>query len=260
MPRAAREKSSTGIYHVILRGMNRQTIFEDEEDSEKFLQTLGKYQKKSEFVLYAYCLMGNHVHLLIKEEGEDLGVVFRRIGASYVYWYNLKYDRCGHLFQDRYKSETVEGDRYFLAVLRYIHQNPLKAGLVKELEHYPWSSYREYITKGKFTDINYALGLFNNDRLKATREFKDFHKTEGQQKCLDIDERKKWKDADAIELIKSVCHVANCKEVHKLDREKQNHYFKLLNEEGLTARQISRITGIGRWTVLNACQKNGNVK
>lgn len=92
MPRS-RAKSRTGIYHVILRGVNRQTILEDEEDATKFMQTLEEYQKKSQFKLYAYCLMGNHVHLLVKEEKEDLGVTMRRIGASYVYWYNWKYER-----------------------------------------------------------------------------------------------------------------------------------------------------------------------
>ena len=89
--------------------------------------------------------MNNHIHLLIKEGQEELGTVFRRIGAKYVYWYNRKYSRRGHLFQDRYKSEVVEDDGYLLTVLRYIHQNPLKAGIVKNIEQYPWSSYQDYI-------------------------------------------------------------------------------------------------------------------
>ena len=114
MPRAARVKSKTGIYHIILRGINRQIIFEDEEDSLKFLQTLSEYKEKSKYEIYAYCLMGNHVHILIKEGKEELGIAMRRIGASYVYWYNWKYERNGHLFQDRYKSEAVEDDKYLL--------------------------------------------------------------------------------------------------------------------------------------------------
>ena len=94
--------------------------------------------------------MTNHVHLLIKERNEDLGIVFRRIGAKYVYWYNHKYKRRGYLFQDRYKSEAVESDEYLLTVLRYIHQNPVKAGISKNVRSYPWSSYNEYITKAVF--------------------------------------------------------------------------------------------------------------
>jgi len=136
MPRSARKKSKSGIYHIILRGVNRQTIFEDEEDTEKFLETLAEYKKENGYKTYAYCLMGNHIHLLIKEEKEDLGIAMRRIGASFVYWYNWKYDRTGHLFQDRYKSEVVEDEKYLLTVLRYIHQNPIKADLVKDIKEY----------------------------------------------------------------------------------------------------------------------------
>ena len=129
MPRAARKKSSTGIYHVMLRGINGQPVFLDDEDNEKYLQTLKECKALSEFELYGYCLMGNHAHLLLKEGKEDLALVFKRMGARYVFWYNWKYRRYGHLFQDRYKSEAAESDSYFTTVLKYIHQNPKKAGL-----------------------------------------------------------------------------------------------------------------------------------
>ena len=128
MPRTARTKSESGIYHVMLRGINQQVIFKDEEDNRKFLEVLNDCKAVSGYKLFAYCLMGNHIHLLIKVEKEDLEQIFKRIGGRFVYWYNGKYSRGGHLFQDRYKSEPVETDEYFLAVLRYIHQNPVKAG------------------------------------------------------------------------------------------------------------------------------------
>jgi len=125
MPRQARQKSESGIYHIMLRGINQQIIFEDEEDSEKFIETLKTYKAISGYKIFAYCLMGNHCHLLLKVEKEDLVLIFKRIAGSYVYWYNWKYYRRGHLFQDRFKSEPVEDDVYFLTVLRYIHQNPV---------------------------------------------------------------------------------------------------------------------------------------
>lgn len=249
MPRTAREKSRTGIYHMILRGLNRQTIFEDEEDATKFMRTLEHYQKECEFKLYAYCLMGNHVHLLMKEGKEKLGITMRRIGASYVYWYNWKYERSGHLFQDRYKSEAVENDRYFITVVRYIHQNPVKAGIVKETADYKWSSYHEYLGKPKIVDKNPVLRLFDGDEGKAIVHFKAFHAIEGKDTCLEVNEKKKWKDREAIELIKNVCQVAHCNEVQNLNKEKQYQCLKQLSAEGLSARQISRITGIGRWIV-----------
>ena len=113
MPRSARKKSESGIYHIMLRGINKQQIFEDKEDSERFLETLYKYKKQCEYEIYAYCLMGNHLHILLKEGKEDLTLMLKRIAGSYVYWYNWKYHRSGHLFQDRFKSEPVEDNAYF---------------------------------------------------------------------------------------------------------------------------------------------------
>ncbi len=106
----------------MLRGINRQQIFEDKEDMQRFIETLLRYREQCEYVVYAYCLMGNHVHILLKEGKEDLTLILKRIAGSYVYWYNWKYRRIGHLFQDRFKSEPVDDDGYFLTVLRYIHQ------------------------------------------------------------------------------------------------------------------------------------------
>jgi len=132
MPRQARRKSESGIYHIMLRGINQQQIFEDEEDSLRFLETLLKYKEQCGYEIYAYCLMGNHIHILLKEGKENLTLVLKRIAGSYVYWYNWKYRRSGHLFQDRFKSEPVEDDEYFLTVIRYIHQNPIKAGIRRQ--------------------------------------------------------------------------------------------------------------------------------
>jgi putative transposase len=134
MPRNARKKSESAIYHIMLRGINKQTIFEDDEDKEKFIQTSCGYN------LYVYCLMSNHVHFLLKTNKEPLEKIMKRIGASYVYWYNWKYERIGHLFKDRFRSEPVEDDAYFLTVLRYIHQNPLKAGFVQDIAKYRYKS------------------------------------------------------------------------------------------------------------------------
>ena len=136
MPRKARIESKSGIYHIMLRGINRQQIFEDDEDFEKFLWVMKDVKQLSRFKLYGYCLMGNHIHLLLKPENEPLELIFRRIGSKYVYWYNLKYQRTGHLFQDRFKSEPVNDEKYLMTVLRYIHQNPTKAKLAKKIEDY----------------------------------------------------------------------------------------------------------------------------
>ncbi len=244
MPRVARGKSSTGIYHVMFRGVNHQIIFEDDEDYIKYLDTLKTYQAKSDYTIYAYCLMGNHIHLLIKEETEDLGLTFKRIGASYVHWYNWKYDRRGHLFQDRYKSEIVENDSYFLTVLRYIHQNPLKAGMVKDISDYRWSSYHEYLGQPGICDIDFTFGMFSADRMKAIQLFKEFNFAQNQDCCLDYDQNIRLNDAEASAFIKSISFVENLTEVQCLEKEKRNEIIKACKEKGISLRQIARLTGV----------------
>ena len=252
MPRAARKRSNTGIYHVILRGHNRQEIFKDNEDSTRFLHTLKKYQEPGDYRLYAYCLMTNHVHLLIKEEKNELGIIMRRIGASYVYWYNWKYERSGHLFQDRFRSEAVEDDQYFLTVLRYIHQNPVKAGLAKKPGDYKWSSYKEIIRNPEIVHADYVLGFFNPNREAAIEEYKTFHKTIENASCLEIDEQKKYKDAEAEEIIKNTCNVSSCSQINSVEKTERDVLLKALKEKGLSTRQIARLTGVNRNVILKA--------
>jgi len=251
MPRTIRLESETGIYHVVLRGNNKQTIFEDEQDNEMFLVTLEQYKKQSGYKLFAYCLMGNHIHLLMKTEKENLGQIFQRIGASYVYWYNRKYDRTGHLFQARFKSEVVETDNYLFAVLRYIHQNPLKAGMIMKLEDYIWSSYCEYLglSDDHYVDKDFVLMMFNEDRNKAIADFKTFNEIPTDKKYLDISEKKLISDEKVIQMIKKKYSVFSSKDVQNFDLEQRNKCIQYLLNKGLSIRQISRVTGISRYFI-----------
>ena len=172
MPRMSRSISESGIYHIMLRGINKQAIFETDEERTRFLETVIKYKEICGFDLYAYCIMSNHVHLLVKETEEPISNIIKRIGGSYAFWYNKKYERCGHLFQERYKSEPVEDDEYFLTVLRYIHQNPTKAGMVKDISAYKWSSYNEYTMESDIVDRNFALQMFSKEPSKAISSMK----------------------------------------------------------------------------------------
>ncbi len=244
MPRSARKKSSSGIYHIVLRGINKQRIFEDDEDNRYFLEKLKTYKDISGYEIYAYCLMSNHVHLLMKEGEEPLSTAFRRIGASYVYWYNWKYSRAGHLFQDRFKSEPVEQDEYFLTVMRYIHQNPLKAGIVKEIQEYPWSSYREYSQKPVICDTKFALNMFSLEPKKALRAWVKFNQEKNNDQCLEYDNGARLNDSEAAALIKSVANVKKPGDIQTYKKQKRNEVIKLLKEKGLSIRQIERLTGV----------------
>ena len=243
MSRQARKKSESGIYHIMLRGINRQQIFEDEEDRQKFLDILENYKDLCSYTIYAYCLMGNHIHLLLKQGKEDLALVFKRIAGSYVYWYNWKYHRCGHLFQDRYKSEPVEDDGYFQTVLRYIHQNPVKAKICKQAEEYQYSSMREYLTFPFLVDTDFAFSMLTKE------QFIEYHAEENNDSCLEMGDRFRYTDTKAEALIMKVAKCKSVSAFQQLDRDRRNACIHKLHEKGLSIRQISRLTGISKKTV-----------
>lgn len=241
MPRQARVKSESGIYHIMLRGINAQQIFEDEEDNEKFLEVLKDFKAMSEYKIFAYCLMGNHLHLLIKVGTEDLGKIFKRIGGRYVYWYNYKYLRRGHLFQDRYKSEPVEDDAYFLTVLRYIHQNPVQAGLCSTCVDYQYSSYHDYLKPeaNQLTDVDFGLGIINRE------QFIEFNNQHNDDKCLEVEDNNfRLTDIEAKKIIFNVSNCKNVAEFQKLELGQRDQFIKELKENGLSFRQICRLTGV----------------
>lgn len=247
MPRKARIKSNSGIYHIIMRGINHQTIFEDEEDCNKFIQTLQRYKEICEYKIYAYCLMGNHLHLLLREGKETLETVMRRICGSYVFWYNRKYERVGNLFQGRYMSEPVEDDIYLLNVIRYIFRNPIKAGIVANVNDYKWTNYIEYIKGANQTDIDFVLNILHTDRKEAIREFIEHIERNCDDNCLDIQYKKRITDDDARKIIRLHCKVDHAIDLQKFDIVKRNLYLKDLKQSyGLSIKQIERLTGVNR--------------
>ena len=246
MSRYARRKSESGIFHIMLRGINKQTIFEDDEDRERFLETIERYKAISEYEIYGYCLMSNHIHLLIRETEDPIATIIKRICSSYVYWYNSKYGRCGHLFQERYKSEIVEDDVYLLTVLRYIHQNPLKAGLSKDIKEYKWSSYNGYIGRSRIINTDFVLEIFSGNREKAINLFIEHSNEQNEDKCLDYDEKMRLTDNDVKEQFRKL-GIENISELQRLEKSKRNAVIKELKSiEGVTIRQLSRITGISK--------------
>ena len=251
MPRQARKHSESGIYHTMLRGINQQEIFEDEEDNQKFLQILKECKAISEFKLLAYCLMGNHIHLLIKIENESLDQVFKRICGRFVYWYNTKYQRVGHLLQDRFKSEPVENDAYLLTVIRYIHQNPVKAGVSKKPEDYPYSSWREYLTEAWLADVDVT------DALIPREELLSFHRMLGSEPCLDIAEKPPLRltDEQAKIVMLKVTSCESAADFQNLSPIVRDKGIRKLRKNGLSLRQISRLTGVSPMIVRRAAQE-----
>lgn len=144
MARPPRLEFPGGVYHVVVRGNERAAVFRDDEDREKYLGRLAHYREKFGFRLLAFCLMGNHIHLAIRTGEFPLSRVMAGLQSSYTQWFNRRHKRAGHLFQGRYKAFLVQEDRYLLCLVRYIHENPVKARLVEKARDYAWSSDRHY--------------------------------------------------------------------------------------------------------------------
>ena len=249
MPRIARQRSESGIYHIMLRGANRQEIFHDDEDCLRFLETLDRYKGQSELKVHGWCLMGNHVHLLFEEGKEEISITMKRIGVSYAWFYNWKYKITGHLFQDRYKSEKVEKDEYLMSVIRYIHQNPVKAGLVGRVDEWKWSSYVGYYGKPYYPpmllDSELILGMFSEDKEIAIKKFKEYNETENEDKFIDDTLRTRLNDNEArAEIIKWIdgYGIPEIKSLPKAERDEVLTNIKKI--EGLSQRQAARILGI----------------
>lgn len=177
MPRTARILLSQSYYHVMTRGNNKNTVFRFDVDYFYYLNLLTKYKKQHPFDLYHYCLMPTHVHLLIKTKKEiDFSLFMKKINLAYFHYYKKQYGWTGHFWQDRFKSQPVGKDRYFIQCGKYIELNPVRANIAETPESYPFSSYNFYfggkkddlVTKD-FTFEN--LGKSEEERHKKYREF-----------------------------------------------------------------------------------------
>ena len=140
------------LYHVIVRGNQRRKTFLSGADYQAYLERLGRYRGKFGHTIHAYCLMPNHVHLLVESSSEPLAKFMQGLQQSYSQYYNLRHRKTGHVFQGRYKAIVCEKDEYLLQLIRYIHLNPVRAGIVKEPEQYGYSGHRAYL-EGKATEV-----------------------------------------------------------------------------------------------------------
>ena len=240
-----------------MRGINHQNIFEEQEDYYQFLTTLDMMALSYEpdgtpsernYILYAYCLMSNHIHLLIREREDKIGMAIKRIASSYVYYYNHKYSRDGHLFCERFKSEAVNDIAYFVMLLRYIHQNPVKAGMVAEVKDYEFSSWDEYIDK------NSTLFPLCDTRTVLNRiPFSELNELVNEPLsddivCLDIEDASKGRPSDdqVMMLIKERTGATNSSAFQHLLAEIKKSVLVELKGRRASLRQLERLTGIGK--------------
>jgi REP element-mobilizing transposase RayT len=239
-----------------MRGINRQDIFYDDDDYQHLLETIGRV-KTERFAVYGYCLMSNHVHLLLHEKSEEISKIMQSIGTSYARWYNQKYQRTGHLFQGRYGSECVDNDGYLLTAIRYIHKNPVKAGITSKPEDYRWSSIRAYYSSHEYptglTDTGFILEIFAKDRAEAIYRFREHMQVEMHGACLEDEIRKRKTDGEIkaeIEAILNGNQVTILQSIEKQNRDEILREIKAI--QGATQRQIARVTGLNQNIIFKA--------
>ncbi|WP_418627215.1 REP-associated tyrosine transposase [Anaerosinus sp.] len=242
MPRQQRDRSNTGYYHIMIRGNDKKDIFIDEQDKIYFIEILKTKKEENKYGLIAFCIMDNHAHLILQEKEEDIANIMKRINISYVFYFNKKYKRIGHLFQDRYKSEKIEEDSYLLMATRYIHQNPVKAGIVNKAEQYKWSSYKAYIGKdeesAKEIDKELVLGILAENETEAIKELEKFTNMDGNDIFIDIDvksNRMEEKQANKL-----------WDELNEKENPLEEKLKTFRAETNLPLRKLAEITGINK--------------
>ena len=253
MPTLPRKISSLGIYHVIYRGVNKQRIFEDDDDYGKFLTVLRKFRSKCDYKILGYCLMSNHIHLIIKTGKMSLGRIFQHIAPSFVYWYNKKYARVGCLFQSRFKSTPINSENQLLIVTRYVHQNPVKASICKRPAQYKYSSFMNYFDND-LIDNSFVRSIVSCD------DFYSFNCIKNDDHCMDIDDEKpRMNDSRAAKIMHKLSGCKNVTEFQALAVKVRDEMLRRMRKAGISISQSSRITGISYGVVRKATVSVGGM-
>ena len=248
MVRTARRYGETGFYHVVTKGDGGQVIFENDRDRRFYLQTLEKCIAEHEVKLHAYCLMSNHVHLLVECEPEALSAFMKQLDETYAMRFRFVSQRKGHVFDGRFWSEPIENDAYFLSCLCYIHANPEHAGIYPASK-YPWSSYSDYVGRPGFVHTETALEMIG-----GREAFKRFSE-EGCRQAVPFAKSKlagHLQPDEAIRVAEAAIGRDVLTGIRTMGVVERRGYIKTLVQSGLTEREIARVTGLGKTTVHRA--------
>jgi len=249
-----RERCEGDIYHVFARGTGRRIIFEDDADRAEFRRRLEKRLCDIDGDLYAWCLMGNHFHLVVRMEMEVLARFMRRLNGDYARWFNDRHGRSGHLLEARFGSEPVKDDRQLLAAVRYVHRNPIAPGLSQTCD-YPWSSYGEYVNRVRIVDSYRVLSVTG-----GVDQFVSFHTCDGSEAFMDDIERGssgklRVTGDEAVAMAKYLLGEKLFESLPALPKPERDRCIRELSKAGLSIRQISLTTGVGRGTVQRAVRE-----
>lgn len=253
MSKRNRVPAESDVYHVIIRGVERRDIFLDDRCRHRYLDILDRSMASFNCDLYAWCLMTNHVHLLLRIGFDDLAKLMQRHDGSYSQYFNWRYGRVGPLYDGPYTSIPVEDDAYLTEVVCYIHNNPVKAGIVTTPGEYPWSSYSDYLRAPEPTRTSTAevLNLFG-----GIDAFREAHAREPQAVCREND-NVFIDDTTAETLLTSALEACGVTSLKDLARPRRDEMVIDLRERGITVRQIMELTGLSRDVIYRARTREG---
>ena len=234
-----RKQSEGNVYHVIARGVGQQIIFEDDEDRSLFMGFLERFCRKSNVAIWAWCLMENHVHLLLHGPIDEISSTMQNVQSSYAIRFNKRHTRKGSLFQGRFTSIPIESDAQLATVVRYIHLNPVKSG--GSLAS-PWSSYRRF-TGSSAVDPEAAELIF--ELFGGKEGFVAAHEVAAGAFASAL-QGVRPKDRDALQLAQAVISPMRIYDIRALSKTERNAYIARMKEAGLSVRQIARLTTIGQ--------------
>lgn len=253
MVRPLRVESETGYYHVMMRGNNKEMIFKEASEKYYFIEQLLHVVKDNKISIVAYCIMDNHVHLLVNSHKESMIQALKWINIKFPGMYNFKYGRVGHVFQDRFRSEVINSDDHLLRVMRYIHNNPVKAKIVSNILNYKWSSYGTYLGREdkiiNAKDNELIMAQFSN----SMKQFEEFHFENEMDEFLEIKEDlERQREERGQEIINKYCQKYKVKQISELSNSKsilEEIIIEFLKKSNLTHRRIGEITGTTRGLV-----------
>ncbi len=176
MARKQRVHYPGAVYHVMVRGNNGEGVFSGDLHKSEYIKILSHYQKRFSFRVHAFCIMDNHAHLLMKVKDIPLSAIMQRVQQVYTQWYNRTYARTGHVFQQRYKALVCNKEGYLLQLVKYIHYNPVRAGIADSVNAYKWSSHLHYMdaVERSLVDVSFLLDTFSENRKQAIKQYIEF--------------------------------------------------------------------------------------
>ena len=245
MPRMVRKMDRANYNHIILRGISEVPVFSDDEDRQRFLDQLAECAGEYDIEVHAYCLMKDHIHLLICVRNDCMSSFVQKLASRYVSYYNYKYSRRGSLFQGRFRHEPIRSPEYYLSVLRYIHRDPENSN-IGAVDSFKWSSYGEYEAGSKKTGSRIVVTGPALELLGGFENFCKFLACEDDIIGMDVDNNSEESDERIAIFVSRCLNIKTPRAINGMSIKSRNMLIREMRALGITASQISRLTGVSR--------------